>query len=488
MTQQRVSPVSITSVLPATVTLSVQAALGQSANIFEVKNSSGAIKAQINNNGQLTANGLVNIPTNDYFGYSTYLNTGNSGWIGLGVRGVASQTADYLQIQNSAGSVRAYISAGAVIGTAVGFANLANTGTYLDTSTNTMTFIQRVAATPVLAVRGAVSQTGNLQEWQLSDGTIRSRVDSAGTILAGATTNYGAALSVQAIFSFDKAVVVRGAASQTANLQEWQLDGGTILGSISSSGALTFGTQAVRDANLTVAGSTHSFLSGASGNVQINMTSNSTLGFSNLYMGVTSTTTASDRRFRLFVGGGNVSGQSGASINEGTLQIREVVNSTSVETIRMLFMRGGEVLVGAAASTGTLASTFGLTTLSASTVGLVVRGSASQSADLQQWQNNSGGVDAKIATGGRGTFESVVLTGGAILNPSGTTNIRVSNSNNTMLNTFTESYGGGVRVLGIRNADTVPSSNPTDGGVLYVEAGALKYRGSSGTVTTIANA
>jgi hypothetical protein len=34
---------------------------------------------------------------------------------------------------------------------------------------------------------------------------------------------------------------------------------------------------------------------------------------------------------------------------------------------------------------------------------------------------------------------------------------------------------------------TAPTANVT-GGQLYVEAGALKYRGSSGTVTTIANA
>ena len=40
----------------------------------------------------------------------------------------------------------------------------------------------------------------------------------------------------------------------------------------------------------------------------------------------------------------------------------------------------------------------------------------------------------------------------------------------------------------IPNLTTAPSSNPVGGGVLYVEAGALKYRGSSGTVTTIANA
>ena len=34
---------------------------------------------------------------------------------------------------------------------------------------------------------------------------------------------------------------------------------------------------------------------------------------------------------------------------------------------------------------------------------------------------------------------------------------------------------------------TAPTANVT-GGQLYVESGALKYRGSSGTVTTLANA
>jgi hypothetical protein len=49
------------------------------------------------------------------------------------------------------------------------------------------------------------------------------------------------------------------------------------------------------------------------------------------------------------------------------------------------------------------------------------------------------------------------------------------------------SFGSGVTVFFLANA-TAPTSNPSGGGILYVEAGALKYRGSSGTVTTIANA
>ncbi len=55
-------------------------------------------------------------------------------------------------------------------------------------------------------------------------------------------------------------------------------------------------------------------------------------------------------------------------------------------------------------------------------------------------------------------------------------------------NSTAPTLGGGDGVMFIANAGTNPSTNPTSGGVLYVDAGALKYRGSSGTVTTIANA
>jgi hypothetical protein len=49
-------------------------------------------------------------------------------------------------------------------------------------------------------------------------------------------------------------------------------------------------------------------------------------------------------------------------------------------------------------------------------------------------------------------------------------------------------FGGGKGVIGIANAKEAPSVNPGEGGVLFVEDGALKYRGSQGTVTVIAPA
>jgi hypothetical protein len=49
-------------------------------------------------------------------------------------------------------------------------------------------------------------------------------------------------------------------------------------------------------------------------------------------------------------------------------------------------------------------------------------------------------------------------------------------------------FGAGRGVIAIANAAVAPSVNPADAGVLYVEDGALKYRGSNGTVTVIAAA
>ena len=61
-------------------------------------------------------------------------------------------------------------------------------------------------------------------------------------------------------------------------------------------------------------------------------------------------------------------------------------------------------------------------------------------------------------------------------------------SRNFGILTASATYGGGSGVMFVGNATTVPTSNPTSGGVLYAEGGALKWRGSSGGITVIADA
>jgi hypothetical protein len=49
-----------------------------------------------------------------------------------------------------------------------------------------------------------------------------------------------------------------------------------------------------------------------------------------------------------------------------------------------------------------------------------------------------------------------------------------------------QSFGGGTQVLGIANAGTIPTSNPSGGGVFYENAGTLSHRGPNGAITGFA--
>ena len=184
----------------------------------------------------------------------------------------------------------------------------------------------------------------------------------------------------------------------------------------------------------------------------------------------------------------------------------------------------GQTTVGSTSLTlgsGSVAQQFGVVSTAATNIVEVVRGAASQTGDLTQWQSSASTTLAKIGSGGdlqlfgttsnQLTINSASTNGVVMAFTSSATNGRTwrighnfvvgsgefSIYDNTAvaerLNISTtgnfgfngRSYGGGAGVAFIGNAGTVPASNPTGGGILYVESGALKYRGSSGTVTTL---
>lgn len=62
-------------------------------------------------------------------------------------------------------------------------------------------------------------------------------------------------------------------------------------------------------------------------------------------------------------------------------------------------------------------------------------------------------------------------------------------TNHLQMGATSADVGGAVgAVISMKNVTTPPAGNPSGGGILYVEGGALKYKGSAGTVTTIAPA
>lgn len=157
------------------------------------------------------------------------------------------------------------------------------------------------------------------------------------------------------------------------------------------------------------------------------------------------------------------------------------------------FMRGSQDGVTVAATFGVSLPTTGSLTVSG-TGGNVIMNAVPATAGTNTFSLTT---DTQ-AGGGTNNSSSLIIktgtSGGAGVSNSGHVFIDTGNSGpggvagSIGLFSTTGSFGSGARVVFISNATTAPTTNPTGGGILYVEAGALKFRGSSGTVTTIANA
>lgn len=136
-------------------------------------------------------------------------------------------------------------------------------------------------------------------------------------------------------------------------------------------------------------------------------------------------------------------------------------------------------------------------------VGLAGQTSPTQQLDI----GTTGTIGARVNRGATTNFASFILaTAGTDrwsfrLNNDSTNDLHVRDVNagatpimfatggkNIQMISATAAFGGGSGVIGIANCTTPPSTTPSGGGVFYVDSGALKYKGSSGTVTTIAPA
>jgi len=195
----------------ATVPLAIQGLLNQSANLQEWRNSGGTVLTRVSSSGQIVSDqqtfigsGAASI-SNSRFNVAT----GSSSVIGQVIRGASGQTADLLNLQDSAGNSLASINS------AGGFTGY---GAHL---------MQSFVTTRIpLTIKGAASQTANLQEWQNSAGTVQSSIDSSGMAnllrgnfrgaVYGTGIYYGAVNVLQE--SGGHGVVIQGRDSQTTDI------------------------------------------------------------------------------------------------------------------------------------------------------------------------------------------------------------------------------------------------------------------------------
>jgi hypothetical protein len=161
--------------------------------------------------------------------------------IPLIIKGAASQSADLIRFQDSASNnlvtIRpnvagnwgndAIFSAGPV--------QIAPTAS----ATGYGMFLSSGATGSIgLIVRGVASQSANLQEWRNSANTVQALINPFGAAAFGTSSVLGR-VSVSTGSTGTIGAVIRGVSGQTANLQEWQNDAGTVLTRVGNTGDVT---------------------------------------------------------------------------------------------------------------------------------------------------------------------------------------------------------------------------------------------------------
>lgn len=206
--------------------------------------------------GSITQSQVTNLTTD--LANTAKLNTANTFSVGghvinssdvnavpLAIRNATGQNGNSFEIRNNAGTpVLGIFQTGTVF-----FGPTQTTsGSFVSGISGRAFFNTTDAATSPLILRGATSQSADLQQWQNSSGTILSLVNSSGSFRVasiGAIAAGNAALTpggdtngflLATVNAGNKGLTIRGAASQSANLQEWQNSAGTVLAFINSGG------------------------------------------------------------------------------------------------------------------------------------------------------------------------------------------------------------------------------------------------------------
>jgi len=356
-------------------TFIVQGPASQTANLQEWQNSAGysqALTPRITASGAIEAGdsnyigykyayfsrsgatGLVTWNQQDYAGASLVIATGNAGSQGLIVKGAASQTANLQEWQDSAAVVRTQISPSGVLTLRpVAYAANQSAGIEITDTTNSWStakirLVSDGAGNPRL---GIFAPSVAIENISVQGGSVGIRTAAPLAILHVSTAG---AASI--------GTIMQGAASQSANLQEWQNSAGTILAKVNAAGNIGIG----------------------SGTTALSYGLDVFTGSARIWNGIT----GAGQTGTLYLGDGSLTKSYGAGweINGG------LVTSGGYGISSTANLDAGGTTLGY----GRLSVNTGATT----TVGAVIRGVASQTANLQQWQNSSGTVLSKVDSNG----------------------------------------------------------------------------------------
>ena len=429
------------------VALTLRGNASQTLNLFDVLNSGGTSIFRVRSGGQIGVGTLVTGA-----GIVANLNQIGAASIGIVVRGAASQSANLQEWQNSGGTVLSSISsAGQGIFPSVFTASVNNTsagsnaqislpatGTTITTGvdTNFALTIQNTNATP----------TGDLTRWLNTGGSLIAGINKDGgfrtqnAVTAGsATTGFGGLINGICFVSGQHAFYGRSVANQVSDVVRLQTSANATIAGFNGNSQIFTGS--ISGINAATGGTIQSIATGA--NPLVTMASAHNLAVGDLVV-LASTT------------GGTY---------DGTFSVGTVPTTTTFTIVSALTT--GQAGIAGTVSAPAQAS---ITARSAGTKGLVVRGAASQTADLQNWQNSGGTTIAWVSSIG-GIHGSTVQTSGLAA---------------TLVE---ENSGGRLRLTKMTAAATAPGAGLAK---FYLvddtNAGTLKFvvrAGASGAETTI---
>jgi hypothetical protein len=371
---------------PSRIAVTIRAAASQTAGLTEWQLSDGTIKASINQAGDLWNRGLITVGPSAPFANNTFLVTPlAAGYVGATIRGVSGQTSDLQQWQDNTGTTLAVVTAyGSIKGQAV----VAGSSTASAGSTP-FWVLNNVTTSPASIIRGVASQTANLTEWQDSGGTALSYIkpDGAGSFGGNTFINQlgvgtsGLSGVRHSVLTYSTSVigsVIRGMAGQTADLQQWQNSTPSTMASIDNAGRFAAARITAGDSSASTA--------------------------SILYVKPVTAGTGSSI-VSIFAG---MSSQSG-NLTEWQDNSGTVLGSVSP---------GGAMVTGTGGPIG--GTRLSVNPAGAGIVGVGVKAAASQTADLQQWLNSAGTVLSRVANDGTIWVGATQLGGGGAGNAADT--------------------------------------------------------------------
>jgi len=412
---QSAAQLRISTTAPGKVATVIRGAASQTANLLEFRSNADALLASVGFAGRFAAaDGTVALPG---FRFQSDLDTGlyrpAADQIGFATTGVNRLTL----------SGTALTSTVAFTATSLATSGFASVGTTAVGGVSQLYAVSTAANFVTLGLRGAASQTADLTQWQNSAGTVLSRIASDGSLNVNGASIANNSLAVYSMAAAGIPAIVRGAASQTGDLQQWQNSAGTMLAEVMANGSFFTVGNVVANGNdsrfgagsaspsMTLQGvsgtSTLNVFSnaGSAGDAIVNVSASGTAGLSALRFAnaTTQISTSTNGGGRMDYAGTSHAFNSSITVNGTTTTSNLQVNSQARSSF--------EIVSGSSVNSGAVLGSMTSYAWGPTITPFVGRAAASQTADLLNLQNSAGTALARVDSGGNFTANQLNTTG-----------------------------------------------------------------------------